>query len=145
MHAAKQAGWLMVAALGLGVQLPAAPAETPANEPPRVTGITAAGFSIQFETGEPTATKILLRESAFPLGTPESFARGRWGRSNEARTSAEPRMRHELKIGGLRPATRYYYRVPRPGATNDPPGWSEEYAVNTRAAARVAPMRAISL
>lgn len=134
MHAAKQAGWLMVAALGLGVQLPAAPAETPANEPPRVTGITAAGFSIQFETGEPTATKILLRESAFPLGTPESFARGRWGRSNEARTSAEPRMRHELKIGGLRPATRYYYRVPRPGATNDPPGWSEEYAVNTRAA-----------
>ena len=56
MHAAKQAGWLMVAALGLGVQLPAAPAETPANEPPRVTAITAAGFSIQFETGEPTAT-----------------------------------------------------------------------------------------
>ncbi|MFH1027674.1 MAG: NPCBM/NEW2 domain-containing protein, partial [Pseudomonadota bacterium] len=39
-----------------------------------------------------------------------------------------------MEVTQLKPATRYYYRVPAPGSREDPAGWSPEYTVNTRAA-----------
>lgn len=100
---------------------------------PSVTEIGAAHFCVRFETSEPAPTKIRLRESPFPQKTPEAFAKGRRGQPREIAIDATPRLRHEARVASLKPATRYYYRVPEPGQTNEPAGWSPEYAVNTRA------------
>lgn len=108
-------------------------AEPPAGQPPRATEIHAQDVTLRFNTSLPIPTKILWRESPFPRRTPESFVKGRWGREQEILLALTPVTQHVAHLAQLKPATRYYYRVPAPGETGPPAGWSPEYAVNTRA------------
>jgi len=104
-------------------------------EGPRVKELTRTGAVITWQTLKLAPTRALLREGTHPQGTP-GFERP-WD-SGEVREvgGGVPTTRHELKLTGLKPATRYYYRLAAPGLRSIPgSGHSREYAVATLAPA----------
>ena len=103
-------------------------------EAPRVDSITSEGATIRYDTNVPATTKVMLRESPYPLRTPEKFVNGGFGKTRVVSRGAGQTTRHVLKLDSLKPASRYYYRLHMPGLRTIPgDGWSREYTINTLA------------
>lgn len=94
-------------------------------------------FVIQYSTSTPCETRVQVRE-----GNLFSFHVGSDAWSNAREFSSEHYGNfHKIEITGLKPGTRYFYRVFDPGATptalqrswGASPPWRREYAVATLA------------
>jgi len=105
---------------------------------PRVASVGRGEAVITYETLRPTKAAAMLRAGGHPERTPgfekpweadAAAIRQVAGRGREG-------TRHELKITGLEPGTRYYYRLASPDMRCIPGGgWSREYAFTTQAPA----------
>ncbi len=104
-----------------------------------VSELSANHFVLQYSTSTPTETIVQVRE-----GNKLSFQEQAdvWAGAREIRRSETTNF-HQIRIEGLTPGTRYFYRVYDPGATptalerswGAAPPWRREYAVATLAPA----------
>ena len=100
------------------------------------------GFTVQWYTAEPCATRLQLREGGEPCMTwkPEGEEYKPW-EEDEVRLveGGTTGTYHRLTVTGLNPCIRYYYRLYDPGVEPTPvevnwgaeKPWGREYAVNT--------------
>jgi hypothetical protein len=112
-----------------------------------VTEIASTSFTIQYFTTEAVESRVQVRESGLPASAwdPEGKRNNPWEGSGVREVRGEPGRRtlHVVRIEGLRPGTRYHYRVFDPASTptaqearwGAAPPWRREYAVSTLAAA----------
>src|SRR5690242_8359561 len=135
---------LAVAALCFAVQTDPSvklhqPDTAPLEDPMRpVTEIARDGFSIQYFTEDPCETRIEIRQDDIPMNAFGRTAPAKW----EARSGSSGRTTmHTLKVSGLQPGKRYYYRIYDPGlrptskekAWGAGDGYDREFAVSTLA------------
>ena len=110
---------------------------------------------IQWHTRQPAETRVQIRQGGWPARTPGPDGRPRepW-RAAGVRVAAGPpgrRTYHRIRVAGLRPGSRYLYRVYDPWA--EPTGvektwgadrpWRREYSFSTLAPAVIEPLRPI--
>ncbi|MCX7800116.1 MAG: fibronectin type III domain-containing protein [Fimbriimonadales bacterium] len=121
------------------------PDSAPLSDPSRpVSELRRDGFTLQWFTASACATRIQLRE-----GGPQAVLWSKTPRPDPwmaaaVRTLEGPkgvRRFHRLEVRGLKPGTRYYYRIFDPGAEpttqeklwGASPPWRREHAVSTLA------------
>ena len=116
--------------------------QTPDARP--VSFISATTAVVNWQTDKPCETKLQLREGNFIAGTPgyeDVWKKGREIKGDNAKTTE-----HSITLTGLKPGTRYYYRVydpeyqPKDKAAADrekiwsyDPPWRREFAFATKA------------
>jgi len=109
-----------------------------------VKEITRNSFTLQYYTQTPCATQVQIRQSDIPMTAwrPAGKKVDWWSGKDVRIVNKNDRTTlHELKIDGLQPGKRYYYRIYDPGA--DPTKveadwgakkpWRREFAVSTLA------------
>jgi hypothetical protein len=107
------------------------------SQHPSVLFLTRDGGKITWRSSKPCATELMLRRGELPERT-----KGRempWTDGKDKVTvvsvSQRPTLAHEAVLTGLRPGTRYYYKVRQAETADTPDGeWSREYAFVTHAA-----------
>ena len=119
----------------------------PLRDPTRpVTEITPNSVTLQWFTRAPCPTRVQIREGDVPM----TVFRGRadkvdvWARARivTGPSSGAPTSYHVLRVDGLRPGLRYFYRLYDPAVKPTPqetawgaaPPWRREWAVSTQAA-----------
>lgn len=125
-----------------GPQSDAAPLRDPTRP---VMEITPSSVTLQWFTREPCATRVQIREGDVPLAAfrgradkMDPFARARVVTGARAGAST---AYHVLRVDGLRPGRRYFYRLYDPAVKPTPqeavwgaaPPWRREWAVSTQA------------
>ncbi|MEW6747743.1 MAG: fibronectin type III domain-containing protein [Planctomycetota bacterium] len=130
---------VVVLCLAAGASAPAAVEFAPKSYDARpVSFLSSTAAVVNWETAEPCETRIQIREGTFPASTP-GYEQA-WEKPREVAGLAEKTTAHAIMLTGLKPATRYYYRVYDPGHEPDEtvwsaqPPWSREYAFATFAA-----------
>ncbi len=106
-----------------------------------VSEVRRDGFTVQYWTSQPCATKVELRQSDLPRNTLGHVAEGN---VSEVVLDAKSTQWHIAKLTKLQPGKRYYYRVFDPGAvpTSEEArwgasnGWRREFACSTLATSR---------
>ena len=99
---------------------------------PRVAKLSRTEAVVAWETLRRARTAALLRQGTFPERT-----RGRerpWAEAKVRKVTGpgEPATRHVLRIAGLQPGKRYYYRLAAPSMRSIPgTGSTREYALAT--------------
>src|SRR5690242_2064657 len=89
------------------------PDTVPLEDPMRpIRQITRDGFTIQYFTSKSCETRIQLRQDDLPL---TAFGRTTPVKWQIVSGSGPPTTWHVLNVTGLRPGSRYYYRVYDPG------------------------------
>ncbi|HTQ11142.1 MAG TPA: fibronectin type III domain-containing protein [Fimbriimonadaceae bacterium] len=115
------------------------PDAAPLEDPMRpISEITRDGFTIQYYTADPCPTRIEIRQDDLPMTAFGRTAPIAW-KTVEGQPPAT--TWHVLKVTGLQPGKRYYYRVYDPGLkpTTEESDWGakdgydREYAVSTEA------------
>jgi hypothetical protein len=115
------------------------PDTAPLEDPTRpVTEITRDGFTLQYFTSTPCATKLQIRQDDLPLNTFGRTVKPAW--MEIARSGGQTTL-HHIVVNGLKPGKRYYYRVYDPGlnpsseetAWGAGDGYDREFAVSTEA------------
>ncbi len=104
---------------------------------PCVTFIARDGAQITWKTSTTSPTEILLRRGDLPERTKGREAPWSDGQDeiSVVRFSSRHVLVHEAVLTGLKPGTRYYYKVRQPESKVMPSGgWSREYAFVTHAA-----------
>lgn len=118
----------------------------PLTDPTRpVREITRTSFTLQYFTREPTETRVQFREGDLPMvayrGKAERVDFPLLPGARTVRGPAGSRTFHVIRISGLNPGRRYFYRVYDPSATptreeaswGAAPPWRREWAVSTQA------------
>jgi len=99
---------------------------------PRVKTITRTEAVITWETLKPTKTRAILRNGKFPERTPGRERPWEAAEVRKVTARGRPSTHHELRITGLEPGTRYYYRLACPSLRTIPgAGHTREYAFAT--------------
>ncbi|MFI5386124.1 MAG: hypothetical protein ACHQ50_08390 [Fimbriimonadales bacterium] len=115
------------------------PDTAPLEDPMRlVSEITRDGFTIQYFTSTPCQTRIEIRQDDLPM---TAFGRSLPVKWQTIDGQGGPTTWHLLKITGLQPGKRYYYRLFDPGlkptatesAWGAGDGYDREYGVSTEA------------
>lgn len=104
---------------------------------PSVPFLTRDGGKITWSTSTASPTEIMLRRGDFPEHTKGREAPWTDGQEEIKVVRFSPRLvhNHEAVLTGLKPGTRYYYKVRQPDLKAIPSeGWSREYAFATHAA-----------
>jgi hypothetical protein len=109
-----------------------------------VSFLSSTSAVVNWETEDPCETRIQIREGTFVAGTP-GYEKV-WDKAKVVDGPKEKTRAHSMMLTGLKPATRYFYRVYDPAYrpkneqaekneriwSYDPP-WRREYAFATRA------------
>lgn len=104
---------------------------------PSVPFLTNDGGKISWSTSTGSPTEIMLRRGDLPERTKGREVPWTDGQDEITVVRFSPRLVHvhEAVLTGLKPGTRYYYRVRQPEVKSIPNGgWSREYAFVTHAA-----------
>jgi hypothetical protein len=120
------------------------PDNNPLIDPMRpVSQITRHSFTLQYHTATPTETRVQVREADVPMTAwrPDGPAQDLWRGARVFTTPGRSKTFHTVTITGLRPGTRYFYRIYDPGAKPTPVerrwgadgSWRREFAVATQA------------
>ena len=103
---------------------------------PRVKSVGRDEAVITYQTLRPAKAGAMLRSGPHPERTPGFEKPWQADGIRTVRGGGAEATQHELKITGLKPATRYYYRLSTPDMRSIPGGgWSREYAFTTQAPA----------
>ena len=118
------------------------------DDPTRPVRTLGRDFAVlQWYTAKPCSTRIQLREGSVPMRTPGPGGKPRtvWTPANTRDVTGPSGVRtfHVLRVGGLKPGTRYTYRIHDPSAQptgqerrwGAEPGWRREYSFSTLAPA----------
>lgn len=100
---------------------------------PRVVRVTSESATLAWETVTAAETRIEYRRGNYPQKTPGRedvwTVDPHWGRRLSGR-----RIHHQVRLTGLVPGKRYYYRFHAPSVRTVPPHpWTHEYAFATEA------------
>ncbi len=109
-----------------------------------VTEIARTSFTLQYFTQTPCATEVQIRQSDIPMSAwrPDGKKIDWWAGKDVRLVKRDNKTTlHELKIDGLQPGKRYYYRISDPGANptkvesdwGAKKPWRREFAVSTLA------------
>jgi hypothetical protein len=137
---------LAVVTVVLTIGAPAALAQRPAFAPQwpdarAVSFLSPTTAVLNYRTAAPQPTKIQLRTGTLPASTPGQEKA--WSDAKVVEGDNRPTLVHCVTLTGLKPATRYYYRVHDPDYKSNWPDhpeawsvekpWSREYALATLA------------
>jgi len=101
---------------------------------PRVKRAGRKDVVITYETVRPGKTGAMIRAGGFPERTPGHESP--WDAADVRRVGGKgaDTTQHELRLTGLEPGTKHFYRLESPDMRCIPDGgWSREYAVTTEA------------
>ena len=99
---------------------------------PRVKSLSRTEAILTWETLGPGRTEAILRKGGLPERTRGHERPWDTAKTRKVSGGSKPTMRHELKVTGLQPGTRYYYRLRAPTMRSIPgAGYTREYAFAT--------------
>jgi hypothetical protein len=136
---------LVVASLDTGVTTHGSDAITLRDPMRPITEISRTSCTLQYYTQSPCETRVQIRQSDMPMvAWRPADKKIDWWAQKDVRTIEPGKTKttvHELKIDGLLPGKRYYYRVYDPAANPTPQEatwgatkpWRREFAVSTLA------------